>query len=675
MAKRSLRNFKTLLPCEASLILMALCLWLVALLNRQPSLQIGAICIAAALLAKRFGWKIAIIWWPLFCLLLWGSAWIQKPQPPVEGIYTVTNIRNGYAITSRQRQQVVIYEIEGLVLDQKVKLSQFEPVHSQNNDGLFSFQAYLHAKGIDQSATKIEPLAPTGFSLRRMIWEFVHSRPSFALYRLLFYGLSEDENLEWISSTGLPLAALVFVVRKRLSYHIERQKLNVLMAGLQGILLVMFPIRDASLRLFVFQIASAFCAKWTYRWPLSVLGFLWIAPYSADSLSLVLPGGISFLSHFVSLGWQKKVVQVLWVALCQMIWLGKLNVLMLGMFLWFRTVVGWLFLLALPGMFVFAYGEFLANLLNGIQISLDWCTVAGSPPLWYLGLAAGSLVGIVWKWKPEKLVRLVMVFCLFPWSWNLDPFFHIYQIDVGQGDGTLIVEPFQKSVTMIDAAGKFNTDQATKLFIPFLQSHQIRKIDTMIVTHDDFDHSGAVDSLQENFAIGKTIRSAQDIFDDPSLLIETEIPGKPAKLNVGYEFWFLLNERKQTEDEENDKSLVCLFQYDGFRYLYTGDASSAIEKQLTELYDLSADLLKLGHHGSKTSSSRDFLKAVNPKLALISAGYQNRYGHPSLEVLQTLNELGIDRLNTADHGSIHLYSMPHILFVTTADGLFGWETK
>ncbi|MBF0579992.1 MBL fold metallo-hydrolase [Erysipelotrichaceae bacterium RD49] len=669
-----MRSFKTLLPCEASLVLMALCLWLVALLDRKTALQIGAIWIGAALLMRRFNWKIAMIWWPLVCFVLCGSAWIQKPEPPTDGIYTITNIRSGYAIASRQRQKAVVYEIDNLGLDQKVKLSQFEAVHSQNNEGLFSFQAYLHAKGIDQSAAKIEPLASTGFSLRGKVWEFVHSRPSAALYRLLFYGLSEDENLEWIENTGLPLMALVFVVRKRLSYHIERKKLNIVMAGLQGLLLILFPIRDCSIRLFVFQIASAFCTKWTHRWPLSIIGFLWLAPYSADSLSLVLPGGISFFVHFVSLAWQKKVVQILWIALCQMIWLGKLNVLMVGMFLWFRTFIGWLFLLSLPGLLIPAYGECLAAILNRIQISLEWCTVFGSPPLWYLVLAAGLLLGLVWKWRTQKFIRLLVVFCLFPWSWNLDPFFHVYQMDVGQGDGALIVEPFQKSVTMIDAAGKFNTDQATKLLIPFLQSHQIRKIDTMIVTHDDFDHSGAVDSLKENFVIRKIIRTTQDLFNDPSILVEEEGPGKPAKLNVDYEFWFLLNERRQDE-EENDKSLVCLFQYDGFRYLYTGDASSAIEKQLLEIYDLSADLLKLGHHGSKTSSNRDFLKAVDPSLALISAGYQNRYGHPSVEVLQTLNELGIDRLNTADHGSIHLFSLPHLLFVYTADGLLGWVIK
>ena len=679
-----MQRFKTLLPSKASLILMALCLWLLALLPAKESsgslsgIFLAGACLGSALLVWRFQNLNVLFWW-VFCLAIFQSSlWLQQPQKPASGIYTIANVRNGYAVAQNGRQKAVVYEMEDLLLDQKVELSGFEKFHTQHNEGLFCFQDYLQANGITQSASQIKPLnsgkeeGKKGFSLRQKMWTFVNSRSAAPLYRLLFYGLSEDENLDWISTAGLPLIALVSVVRKQLSYRVEKKKLNWILVGLQGILLLLFPVRQASLRLLIFQICAALFSDWNVRWSVSMLVFLWITPFGADSLSLVLPAGISFFSHFVQAPWQKKIVGMLWIAFCQMIWLGELNVLMLGMFLWFRSIIGGIFLLSIPGLWIAPYGALFLKLLEGIQISLDWCTVYGSPPLWYLALVGGLLILLVWKWKRKRFVLLLMAVCMYPWSWNLDPFFHVYQIDVGQGDAAFIVEPFQRSVTMIDAAGKMNTDNATKLFIPFLQRHQIRKIDKLIVSHGDFDHDGAVDSLVQNFPVLQTIRSTEDL--EPSQMNHT-LPGKPARLSMAYEFWLLLNEREIDPEEENDKSLVCLFQYDGFRYLYTGDASIAVEKQLLETNNLEADVLKLGHHGSNTSSDPAFLKAVHPTLAVISAGYQNRYGHPNVSVLETLNEQGVDRLNTADHGSLHLFSIPHLLVVSSADGLLGWIWK
>ena len=679
-----MRRFKTLLPSKASLILMALCLWLLALMPQNEGagpisrLFLAGACLGSALLIWRFKTLNVLLWWLLCLATFQGSVWLQKPQEPSDGIYAIVNIRNGYAIAQHGRQKVIVYEMEDLLLDQKVELSGFEKIHTQHNEGLFCFQDYLQANGITQSASQIKPLnsgkeeGKNGFSLRQKMWTFVNSRSAAPLYRLLFYGLSEDENLDWISTAGLPLIALVSVVRKQLSYRVEKKKLNWILVGLQGILLLLFPVRQASLRLLIFQICAALFSDWNVRWSVSMLVFLWITPFGADSLSLVLPAGISFFSHFVQAPWQKKVVGMLWISFCQMIWLGELNVLMLGMFMYLRSLVGWLFLLSIPGLWIAPYAELFLHLLEDIRISLDWWMVQGSPPLWYLVLIGGLFILLVWKWDKKRFVFLLMAVCIYPWSWNLDPFFHVYQIDVGQGDAALIVEPFQRSVVMIDAAGKMNTDNATKLFIPFLQKHQIRKIDTLVVSHGDFDHDGSVESLKQNFPVVQTLRSMDGL--DPGQ-IEQNLPGQPARLSTAYEFWLLLNERVIDPEEENDKSLICLFQYDGFRYLYTGDASISVEKQLLETNNLEADVLKLGHHGSNTSSDPAFLKAVHPTLALISAGYQNRYGHPNVSVLETLNEQGIDRLNTADHGSLHLFSIPHLLVVSSADGLLGWIWK
>ena len=211
---------------------------------------------------------------------------------------------------------------------------------------------------------------------------------------------------------------------------------------------------------------------------------------------------------------------------------------------------------------------------------------------------------------------------------------------------------------MIDAAGTLNKDNATKLIIPMLKALQIDHVDQLIVTHDDFDHSGSVDSLCEHYSV-------EHVIVDENQKDEIE---------VGYDFELLLENRDflSNIEEPNDQSIICAFQYDGFRYLWTGDASSVIESKLIEQYNVDSDILKLGHHGSNTSSSKSFLEQTSPKLALISSGYQNRYGHPSIEVLERLNTLGIDRINTADHGCIHLMSFQGLMSIDTGDGMVSW---
>lgn len=102
-----------------------------------------------------------------------------------------------------------------------------------------------------------------------------------------------------------------------------------------------------------------------------------------------------------------------------------------------------------------------------------------------------------------------------------------------------------------------------------------------------------------------------------------------------------------------------------------GDASKDIEKQLLENYDLKCDVLKVGHHGSNTSSSFAFLDALDCKVALISAGYKNKYNHPSVETLKNLKDLHINVLSTNTCGSIGIYSLFHVSFFITNDGMFG----
>ena len=204
---------------------------------------------------------------------------------------------------------------------------------------------------------------------------------------------------------------------------------------------------------------------------------------------------------------------------------------------------------------------------------------------------------------------------------------------------------------MIDCGQNLYRDNVERIIMPFLENKNIHAIDTLILTHDDFDHIGGYESLKDKIEIKQVIEDSND------------------KVNVDYPFYLLLSERDAKDT--NDSSIISYFTYDHFTYLFMGDASKQIEKQLMATYDLKADVVKVGHHGSNTSSDSDFLDSLDCKIALISAGYKNKYGHPSVETLKTLETLHINTLCTSDCGSIAIYSLFHLSFLVTNDGMFG----
>lgn len=225
---------------------------------------------------------------------------------------------------------------------------------------------------------------------------------------------------------------------------------------------------------------------------------------------------------------------------------------------------------------------------------------------------------------------------------------------------------------MIDAAGNTYRDNAGKVIIPFLKSRHISEIDALLISHDDLDHSGSAKALESSDEI-KLKKIIRDLHEVPE---------------VGYPFFSLLEDRQdeagvqvsETSDsaepeDRNDLSMVSWFSYDGFSYLWTGDASREVERKLLNFYSLKADILKAGHHGSKTSSDLEFLQTIQPETAIISAGKNNRYGHPHVETLRNLKTAGSDVLSTAEHGAVHILTFHHLMIMITSSGLISLNVK
>ena len=173
--------------------------------------------------------------------------------------------------------------------------------------------------------------------------------------------------------------------------------------------------------------------------------------------------------------------------------------------------------------------------------------------------------------------------------------------------------------------------------------------------HGDFDHCGEAINLVNNFKVEKVIFNCGEFNDLEKELIKVLNKKKIKYYSCIKELNIDNNKLKflQTKeyDNENDNSNVIYTELNGYKFLFMGDASITTEHEILEKYNLpDIDVLKVGHHGSKTSSSEEFIEDINPKYSIISVGKNNRYGHPNREVIENLKESKIYR--TDQDGSI-----------------------
>ena len=191
-------------------------------------------------------------------------------------------------------------------------------------------------------------------------------------------------------------------------------------------------------------------------------------------------------------------------------------------------------------------------------------------------------------------------------------------------------------MVFIDTGGLQYTDLARNNLIPYLKKKRIYKIDLVITTHNDYDHNGALASLISNFRVKRTM---------------TNTNFEP--VTIGSMTFTNYNNHMFDNAENNEKSLVIGFHLGEYDYLITGDAAIENEKKIMEEYSyIPCDILKIGHHGSKTSTSDAFVKWLNPSIGVISVGKNNRYGHPHKEVIRTLKNNGVTIRRTDLEGTI-----------------------
>lgn len=261
-------------------------------------------------------------------------------------------------------------------------------------------------------------------------------------------------------------------------------------------------------------------------------------------------------------------------------------------------------------------------------------------------------------------IILLIIIYISPY---LNSNFEVVMFEVGEADCHLIKYPYNKNTILIDT-GK-NEYKIKNEVIPYLKSIGIKKIDYLIITHGDLDHIGGSITLINNFQVKNVILNKGTFTDLEKELIKNlnkkKIPYQINinKINLSNHTIYLLNNTKY--NNENDNSIITYFTYQKYKFLYMGDASITTEDNLLENYNLNnIAILKVGHHGSNTSSSKDFISQINPSISLISVGENNIYHHPNKEVINNLSKSRIYRTDINNMVKLTINSKG-ILKVTT----------
>jgi competence protein ComEC len=394
------------------------------------------------------------------------------------------------------------------------------------------------------------------------------------------------------------------------------------------------------------------------------------------------------LYHFYELSLSSFLVNLFYVPLYSVIIL-PMNIVLLLLTSLMPPMAGVIFGVYVPFRgWIEAFTELLASLPYQL-----W--VPGRPALVASVIAViGTLLFFLALERRVEISRAVL-FVLIPALFiHLLPYTNsevrVSYLDVGQGDSIVIELPHRRGVYVIDTGGTISFGEPNwrtpekafevgrSIVVPYLKGKGITEVDKLILTHADSDHIEGADEVLEEVRVReihispgseneKTMEDVLRIAGEKGIPVYAVTEGTTWS-DKSADFYYMAPAKGIYRG--NDSSLVLFMTTEGPSFLFTGDLGIDGEKKLLTKYkelDWGGVILKAGHHGSHTSSSEAFIRALRPELTIFSYGKENRYGHPHTEVLETFEKYGLTTLATAIHGSITVSVKNNVYFITTTE--------
>lgn len=334
----------------------------------------------------------------------------------------------------------------------------------------------------------------------------------------------------------------------------------------------------------------------------------------------------------------------------------------------------------------------LLYLYNHPPLQLNYGALTGWETSGSILMVAAAFV----TWESQKGVKAIVVLfapflLMYVWVYAADyanPYGSVTFLDVGQGDSILIQLPHKQGTLLIDTGGTipYRQEKWERRKKPFevgrdvvlheLMALRINQLDAMVLTHRDFDHIGGMKGIAGKIVINKLLISPYHDPDKTDRALFRKMINEGTRLSlvhasmvikIGDASFHVLSPNERSR-ESNDNSIVLHVELGGKSWMFTGDLSQNGEKSVMKRYPyIRADVLKLGHHGSRTSTSELWLDQLRPAIGIISCGKNNRYGHPHQEVVQALQKRNIRSLRTDQVGAISFsFDQDHIVSIKSA---------
>lgn len=478
-------------------------------------------------------------------------------------------------------------------------------------------------------------------------------------FLLIKLNITTKETAHWIMILFLPLYALVaggepsvWRASMMVLLFILINKLNVKFSA-TDVLSIVFILLIIANKYVVYHIGFQLSFIVTFglilsrRWIMSSSHIFKILKISFISQMLILPLLLNYFYIFQPLSILLNVIVVPYFSLL---------VIPLMFFILLLSPLSSTIVSLLDRSFVSIHDQFLSFVYFVDKISSDPFVIGDFPLLI-------AVIYYVFLYLFMKNVEMGKKRTAFKYGWSItllitsiaiQPYLSssgtVTMLDIGQGDAFVIELPYRKGVIFIDAGSTFSFDTFepnkrvyNQIIKPYLYSRGISKVDTIILSHEHMDHVGSVSFLLEDMGVENIVISE---FYELNEEIELQWINSGVVINrvskneiitvTGQEFLVLAPEKNIAP---NENSLVLHTEIGGLSWLFTGDIYVEEEKQIIQSYpELSIDVLKVAHHGSDTSTDKNFLKQINATYGLISVGEENSYGHPVSEVLDVLSQ-------------------------------------
>ena len=651
-------------------------------INIRCSIIIGVfeLCILLVFSFIRVGKKVALI--SLVASLIGvGLSFIRPCFNKEAYLSVVTESKDNYFIANSTLEKFYVYQKNntyeiGDIISLKGHKGEldFEVLESG-----FDFKDYLNKKGVFSQfyPEKIEVKFLTPLKIHKIKKEFLShfDKNGQALIGSILFSMSSDEEIyssaqelhlfRLISNSGIYLTILYSFLSFIIGFLIKKDKAKklVLVSLFIPVFIFSFPrfvvIKFVFLKLFRWINEYVLKKKFTYLELMSITGifFLLINYYFAYQdaflLSMFIPlEALFYNGSFKSIGKIKKKLLITGLILLSFIPFSISYYHEVAIFapIFQALLTPFFVILYFMGLMAFIHIPIYKaiNSYSGFMNQVFNAFGKVNPTIYGMEMNSGLImlfefmfIGVIYyiSFRHKPMVKLAII----PLSLYMLVIFipiksifvdQVSFINVGQGDATLVRR--NNTAVLIDTGGSVYKDIAKETLIPYFKKNRIYNIDLLITTHDDYDHSGAVDSLIQSFTVKRYVKD-YDMFP-------INVEGITFKnYNIYPELW----------SAENDESLVIGFKTNNYNYLIMGDAPIKVEKRIMQdnTY-IPCDILKVGHHGSKTSTSDAFIKYLRPKVGIISCGKNNKYGHPHSQVLAILQSNHVKIRRTDLEGTI-----------------------